>query len=209
MEWRILSVQVSALGQFYIIAHNKMHYLNVYRIILVVDPRYKLTWFKQVGWRKEWIEAAKKSVTEVWNVRYKSSNCKQATPSIEGSASGSDTKKNAFHCILASQMKGADKPSRDREDELKCYLMEPVVSADKIDMEKTGVNGVLGWWKVRKADNNFQAALPADTNPLNYAFLNNRFTKIDFHIYPAWLEIFLPFLELGSLLRGCFLLEQS
>lgn len=113
-----------------------------------MDPRYKLTWFKQVGWKKDWIDVAKKSVTEVWSVRYKSSNREQVNPSIEGTSSGSVTKKNAFHNILASQMKGADKSSKDRDDELKCYLTEPVVSAENIDMEKTGVNGVLGWWKV-------------------------------------------------------------
>lgn len=46
------------------------------------------------------------------------------------------------------QMKNYQKASAD--DELKAYLTEAVVDPELLIKEKTGIDGVLGWWKVSK-----------------------------------------------------------
>lgn len=43
-------------------------------------------------------------------------------------------------------MKNYQKVSTD--DELKTYLNECIVDPESLIKEKTGVDGVLGWWKV-------------------------------------------------------------
>ena len=45
-------------------------------------------------------------------------------------------------------MKNYQKTSGD--DELKTYLTEAVVDPELLIKEKTGIDGVLGWWKVSK-----------------------------------------------------------
>lgn len=44
------------------------------------------------------------------------------------------------------QMKNYQKTSTD--DEVKTYLAEAVVDPELLIKEKTGINAVLGWWKV-------------------------------------------------------------
>lgn len=45
-------------------------------------------------------------------------------------------------------MKKFQKASSD--DELKSYLTDHVVDPDLLVKEKSGIDGVLGWWKVRR-----------------------------------------------------------
>lgn len=79
-------------------------------LILVLDPRCKLVWYKATGWPKEWIDHSRKAITELYKTHYK--------------------------------------PKTATEDECKTYLSESVVDPDLLDKEKTGIDGVLGWWKV-------------------------------------------------------------
>lgn len=48
--------------------------------------------------------------------------------------------------LFAKQMLNYQKVSTD--DELKRYLSESVVDPDMLVKERTGIDGVLGWWKV-------------------------------------------------------------
>lgn len=58
-------------------------------------------------------------------------------------------KPSLFSDLFAKQMLNYQKVSTD--DELKRYLSESVVNPDMLVKERTGVDGVLGWWKVRFA----------------------------------------------------------
>lgn len=49
--------------------------------------------------------------------------------------------------MFNTQMKSHLKSCAD--DELKKYLSDGVVDPDLLNKEKTGIDGALGWWKVR------------------------------------------------------------
>lgn len=113
--------------------------------ILVLDPRCKLVWYKATGWPKEWIDFCRKSVTDLYKSQYK-----QKSPqddAVEPTESQNDHRdKHSFKDLFHKQMKQFQKTSTD--DELKAYLADNVVDPDLLVKEKTGINGVLGWWKV-------------------------------------------------------------
>jgi hypothetical protein len=113
----------------------------------VLDPRYKLTWYKAVGWQREWIESCRKRVTALWKSKYQSveSAQEETIASTNNVVQPAGVTKNSFRDLFHSQMKSVRKSSET--DELKRYLLEGVVNADVI-CDKTGIKGVLGWWQV-------------------------------------------------------------
>lgn len=108
----------------------------------MLDPRCKLLWYKATGWPKEWIDNCRKCVTEIYKSQYKRQSEEPATTVIPTS----DEPKHSFKDLFNKQMRKYQKASTD--DELKAYLAENVVDPDLLVKEKTGIDGVLGWWKV-------------------------------------------------------------
>lgn len=63
------------------------------------------------------------------------------------SISKDDTAKpSLFGDLFSKQMRNFQKVSS--ADDYKRYLTESVVDPDMLVKERTGINGVLGWWKV-------------------------------------------------------------
>lgn len=116
---------------------------------LVLDPRYKLVWYKATGWPKQWIDNARKQVTELYKAKYLPAHSRKdgINDDQTKSASTTDTAKpSLFGDLFTKQMRNFHKGST--EDDLKRYLTESVVDPDMLVKERTGINGVLGWWKV-------------------------------------------------------------
>lgn len=109
-----------------------------------MDPRCKLVWYKATGWPKDWIDFSRKCVTELYKKEYKPKSS-QDDP-IEPPDSQNERKKHLFEDLFNKQMKRFQKTPSD--DELKAYLTENVVDPDLLVKDKTGIDGVLGWWKV-------------------------------------------------------------
>ncbi len=103
-------------------------------------------WYKAAGWPKEWIDSCRKSVTEVYKANYKPKSPQD--DSVEATSSQNGQKKLLFEDLFNIQMKKFQKASSD--DELKSYLTDHVVDPDLLVKEKSGIDGVLGWWKVRR-----------------------------------------------------------
>ncbi|KAJ6644047.1 hypothetical protein Bhyg_09013, partial [Pseudolycoriella hygida] len=108
---------------------------------LVLDPRCKLLWYKATGWPKEWIVHCRKGVTQLYKSQYKRIDVESTT-----TAPSNDQTKHLFKDLFSKQMKQYQKSSAD--DELKAYLSENVVDPDLLVKEKSGIDGVLGWWKI-------------------------------------------------------------
>lgn len=117
-----------------------------------MDPRYKLVWYKATGWPKQWIDNARKQVTELYKAKYLPAYSKGDQGTDNHTNSTSSTEKgqpSLFGDLFMKQMRNFQKVSTD--DDLKRYLTEGVVDPDMLVKERTGINGVLGWWKVLKA----------------------------------------------------------
>lgn len=65
---------------------------------------------------------------------------------VEHPAAPTERKSQYFENLFSQQMKKYQKTSSD--DELKSYLTDHVVDPDLLVKEKSGIDGVLGWWKV-------------------------------------------------------------
>lgn len=116
---------------------------------LVLDPRYKLVWYNAIGWPTQWIDNARKQVTELYKTKYLPAHSKKDSINDEltKSTSTTDTEKpSLFGDLFSKQMRNFQKVSTD--DDLKRFLTESVVDPDMLVKERTGINGVLGWWKV-------------------------------------------------------------
>lgn len=116
---------------------------------LVLDPRYKLVWFKATGWSKQWIDNARKQVTELYKTKYLPVYSKKEANNdgqIKTTLTTDKTKPTLFSDLFAKQMSKFQKLATD--DDLKRYLSDNVVDPDMLVKERTGINGVLGWWKV-------------------------------------------------------------
>lgn len=117
---------------------------------LVLDPRYKFVWYEATGWPEQWIDNARKSVTDLYRTKYlpkySTKNVNKDDQSESNSTTPSNVKPFLFSDLFNQQMRNFLKNSSD--DDLKRYLAEGVVDPDKLVKERTGVNGVLGWWKV-------------------------------------------------------------
>lgn len=109
-----------------------------------MDPRCKLVWYKATGWPKEWIDFSRKCVTELYKSQYKPKSPQDDPVAPTNSQNGQE--KYLFGDLFNKQMKKFQKTSTD--DELKAYLTESVVDPDLLVKEKTGIDGVLGWWRV-------------------------------------------------------------
>lgn len=126
-----------------------MHYRLRLTLALVLDPRYKLVWYKSTGWPKQWIDNARKQVTEVYKTKYLVKYPKTVDSNDNKTAHISATDKlqpSLFGDLFNKQMRNFQKNSTD--DDLKRYLTESVVDPDMLVKERTGIDGVLGWWKV-------------------------------------------------------------
>lgn len=113
-------------------------------MFLVLDPRCKLVWFKATGWPKEWIDYSRKSVNDLFKSKYKpkdGTSCENIEAQMV-----KESKNHLFKDLFIKQMKNFQKASSD--DELKTYLSESVVDPELLEKEKSGIDGVLGWWKV-------------------------------------------------------------
>lgn len=124
-------------------------YTSTLTLELVLDPRYKLVWYKATGWPKQWIDNVRKQVTEVYKTKYlpaystrENSNDDQTNSSTPAET----VQPSLFGDLFAKQMRNFQKVATD--DDLKRYLSEGVVDPDMLVKERTGINGVLGWWKV-------------------------------------------------------------
>jgi hypothetical protein len=90
--------------------------------------------------KKEWVESAKKTVFNHWKDHYKPMD------SAENNDSNNKSQ-TSFQDIFQSSMKKVMKPIA--EDEMKRYLSESPVNSELLMEDKTGIDGALGWWKVR------------------------------------------------------------
>lgn len=111
-----------------------------------MDPRCKLVWYKATGWPKDWIDYSRKSITDLYKAQYKQKSATATQDENLETPPGNSTKKHFFGDLFSAKMKNYQKTSTD--DELKTYLTESVVDPDLLIKEKTGIDGVLGWWKV-------------------------------------------------------------
>ncbi|KAJ6648282.1 putative AC transposase [Pseudolycoriella hygida] len=117
----------------------------VYIVGTVLDPRCKLLWYKATGWPKEWIDHCRKGVTELYKSQYKRIDVESTT-----TAPSNGQTKHSFKDLFSKQTKQYQKSSAD--DELKAYLSENVVDPDLLVKEKSGIDGVLGWWKIHQKE---------------------------------------------------------
>lgn len=115
---------------------------------LVLDPRYKFTWFKAVGWPKQWIDDARKKIAEYYKTQYLPLRTETHTKIGSTTSTGEIPKvqPSSFRDLFTKQMRSVQKEPTD--DDLKRYLAEAVVDPDTLMKERTGIDGVLGWWKV-------------------------------------------------------------
>ncbi|KAJ6643111.1 putative AC transposase [Pseudolycoriella hygida] len=132
----------------------------VHIVATVLDPRYKLVWYKATGWPKHWIDNARKQLTEFYKTKYlplysKSNDERTPTTEIQQPAQPS-----LFGDLFAKQMRSFHKSSTD--DDLKRYLSEDVVDPDMLVKERTGINGVLGWWKIHEKEFPVLSAMAKD-----------------------------------------------
>ncbi|CAB4414418.1 unnamed protein product [Rhizophagus irregularis] len=99
----------------------------VYPIATILDPRVKLKYYQQQDWEQEYIDAARKIVTDTYNKNYKNNLCPNFVDESED--------QNDFFSIF-------NLDNNHDEDELEEYLRKPVV-AFKTDP--------LQWWKAHEA----------------------------------------------------------
>ena len=89
-----------------------------------MDPRLKLQYYEDNGWKEKYIKEAKNVVTEIWENIYKNQfDTSQSSDSVEDE-------------LLSHIFK---KWRTERDDELKSYLREQVISKS---------TNILAWWKV-------------------------------------------------------------
>ncbi|CAG7722730.1 unnamed protein product, partial [Allacma fusca] len=106
---------------------------EAYIISTVMDTRCKFELFKNANWKKEWIDASKNVVTNVWKKKYKWSVAESPTKPTNSEASNS-----FFKNLFANTAKKSD------DGELSRYLSQKAVNPDLLDAEITGVDGTLG-----------------------------------------------------------------
>lgn len=112
------------------------------RVLLVLDPRYKLEWFNKAGWRKEWIREARHAMKRLWNSSYKSTPGNDPTP-----GEVSTSRSSSFLQSLNKNLR----TSGEDVDELSRYLQEQAETTDaieKLSKENGGKDGVYCYWKV-------------------------------------------------------------
>ncbi|GES78145.1 ribonuclease H-like domain-containing protein [Rhizophagus clarus] len=85
---------------------------QMYTIVIVMDLRLKLQYFKKNKWKSPFISQVKAEVTEIWNSTYKNNNL-----DIESSDNIDD---DLLSYIFRKQ--------KTESDELVSYLKEPVIS---------------------------------------------------------------------------------
>jgi len=103
-------------------------------LFVVLHPGFKLKWYKQTNWPKEWISGHRKLFSDEWSQKYKS------TTVVAMNSESSSEEGDFFGALYRSQMGSM---AKGPPDELTKYLAEPIVSTDS--MKSTGL---LGWWKV-------------------------------------------------------------
>ncbi|KAF7776844.1 hypothetical protein Agabi119p4_5237 [Agaricus bisporus var. burnettii] len=132
--------------------YSKTDHSNIYRVAMVLDPRYKLSYFKKLDWEPEWIAEAEEMVKKVFD-GYESPSSTTTTATEEtdyimlpnpqfDNTSVADTT-NIFEDFLVQSWSPALQSSATTEDELKVYLSTgPVTSSDPrkpLD--------VIMWWR--------------------------------------------------------------
>ena len=95
---------------------------------LVLDPRCKLDWYSQVGFKDDVSKANRNIIMRDWNTTYSTSIA----------ASDTANEKNTSEDLITLQMK---KAKYENMDDLRRYLSAPVVSCSKY-------SDTLLWWKV-------------------------------------------------------------
>lgn len=88
-------------------------------------------------------------MTELYKTKYLPLYSKRDQGIDNHTKSTSSTEKvqpSLFGDLFTKQMRNFQKVSTD--DDLKRYFTEGVVDPDMLVKERTGINGVLGWWKV-------------------------------------------------------------
>ncbi|KAJ6643740.1 hypothetical protein Bhyg_08705 [Pseudolycoriella hygida] len=134
--------------------------------IVATDPRYKLVWYKAIGWPKQWIDNARRLVTELYKTKYLPtySNKDLDNNGIQAKPTPPKTTDNTHHSLfgdlVSQQMSTYQRISAN--DDLKRYLAENVVDPDMLIKERTGINGVLGWWKIHEKEYPIVAAMAKD-----------------------------------------------
>lgn len=109
---------------FYLLLFNIYYCINIfYCYIKVLDPRLKLQYYADNKWENHYINAAKRTITDIWTRYYKNID-----PIIEESDEPDDLLDHVFK-----------KKRTESNDELKIYLGEEVATS-KCD--------ILLWWKV-------------------------------------------------------------
>lgn len=109
---------------FYLLLFNIFYCINIfYYYIKVLDPRLKLQYYADNKWENHYINAAKRTITDIWTRYYKNID-----PIIEESDEPDDLLDHVFK-----------KKRTESNDELKIYLGEEVAMS-KCD--------ILLWWKV-------------------------------------------------------------
>ncbi|KAG5649124.1 hypothetical protein H0H81_006120, partial [Sphagnurus paluster] len=124
-----LAMGKNTLNRYY----SKTDDSDIYRVVMILHPRHKLSYFQRAKWEDEWINDATKVVRRIFNNRYKGRfGAPQPTPHVM-STSG-----NRFDNLpsMLGPCQG------DTRDELDRYLStEPVYVAD-----------ALAWWIERRDD---------------------------------------------------------
>lgn len=124
-------------------------------------------------------------MTELYKTKYLPAHSKRHhsnNDQTDSTTSTENVQPSLFGDLFDKQMRNFQKVATD--DDLKRYLSEGVVDPDMLVKERTGINGVLGWWKVTQAL--FQIKWTPNKNSLR---LFHRFTKRNFQYSLQWQKI--------------------
>ncbi|ODM89477.1 Zinc finger BED domain-containing protein RICESLEEPER 3 [Orchesella cincta] len=119
----------------------------VYVVATAMDPRFKLHWF-EVAWEKEYVDRAKSKLTNLWKSKYKHAISDPHKTNDTTLAPNPETA-SSQECGIANVMAKRMEKFHKQDDELKCFLKEPVILPSQIS---NGISGVLKWWKMRESD---------------------------------------------------------
>jgi hypothetical protein len=125
---------------------TKQHLLSNLISLLVLNPKYKLSYFRAKDWEEEWIDAALKVLRDQWMTYYKHSQRQSTTIAMaQDPLAVSKSVVPIFLLTLTATVLPQDDPfaeldnfgSFSVEDELEEYLKAPPIST---------VLDPLGWW---------------------------------------------------------------
>ena len=130
-------------GKRFIFTLFFMHKISDFLLfILVLNPAFKLEYFKHIGWSETSIRSVKSRIQDVWISSYKPNQERPAQQEINIDAEAEHESVSRVLWGLPS-WNDENVTFEDDKDELDLYLEQGVTQNHK---------DTLGWWKVRSVD---------------------------------------------------------